>query len=460
MIYRLLKYFITLLLINLFHFAILANDTSFVVKQIIIKGNTKTKANIILRELTFQKYDTINNWQFHSEKSRQQLLNLSLFNEVTMQHYAGDTVHIIVKERWYFWPKPNIHYADRNFNQWLLSKDLKRLIYGLELDYYNIGGRNHTLKLDLAAGYTQLARLRYNIPTFNKKMTWGIKFDFNASRNREIWLKTVNDKVTFFHQNNEFIIKRASAEIAFIHRKKQYHYHQFYTGYRGVNIADTILSDSLNKHYLINDKNTQNEGYIGYQYTFDKRDSKGYPLQGIYIKASAELQFFGQKKQAVETKLSFNKYWKLHPKWYGAFSTQAKYYTLKNLPYNLTTALGYHKEFIRGYELYVIDGNSYTLSKAEIKFLLLNKTVPLYKRIKNYEVIPISIFLTAYSDWGYVNNNSIYITQGINIMPNSWQYGNGIGINLVAYYNYCIRLEYTLNKQLIHRPFVHFVAAF
>ncbi|MBL7837735.1 MAG: hypothetical protein JNM67_09475, partial [Bacteroidetes bacterium] len=97
-------------------------DSVFKVEKIDIIGNRRTKSSIILRELTFAEGDTILNWNYHAEQSRKQLINLFLFNEIKLSHDSG-IVKVIVTERWYLWPIPILDYADRNFNQWWLTKD-------------------------------------------------------------------------------------------------------------------------------------------------------------------------------------------------------------------------------------------------------------------------------------------------------------------------------------------------
>ena len=65
----------------------LANiKNGIVVDSVVIVGNKQTKAKIIFRELTFKIGDTIQTWDFGNRlgNSRQNLLNTSLFNFVTI----------------------------------------------------------------------------------------------------------------------------------------------------------------------------------------------------------------------------------------------------------------------------------------------------------------------------------------------------------------------------------------
>lgn len=49
--------------------------------------------------------------------------------------------------------------------------------------------------------------------------------------------------------------------------------------------------------------------------------------------------------------------------------------------------------------------------------------------------------------------------KGNNLLPNRLQNGGGVGLNLVMFYDYCMRLEYSADRQMNHRMYVSFVAA-
>src|SRR6185436_19741511 len=91
----------------------------FVVRNIIIEGNKKTKASIILREVPFRHGDKFQLQQLVSkfEDARKQLMNTALFHEVTvaLKSFEGYNVDILVevKERWYLFPVPYFKFVDR-----------------------------------------------------------------------------------------------------------------------------------------------------------------------------------------------------------------------------------------------------------------------------------------------------------------------------------------------------------
>ncbi len=439
-------------------------DSTFTVDSIHIDGNKKTKAQIILRELSFKKGDTIHNWSYHQAQSRKQLINLFLFNEIALRK-VGNTINIDVKERWYIWPKPELEYADRNFNQWWLSKDPKRLIYGLNLEWYNLFGRNQTLTLNLINGYTKMAGVNYKVPYFNKKQTWGMQFVAQYSSNKEIWFKTANDKVQFFRDQDREMIRRSNAEISFTHRPKIFSYLSFYGGFRHWKVADTVTDAFVNRNYLLYGDNKQTEVYAGALFTYDHRDFKGFPLHGDLLKVNAEIANFPLPQfrglQTFLFKIAYSKYIPISSNWFASAHVSARHYSNYYPQYSKIQALGYGKDYIRGYELNVIDGSEFLLGKAEVKYRFLNRKYKFFPKVKNYEQLPIALFLSTYFDLGYVLNNGIrnFGLTDQNVLPNSWQNGKGLGLNVLAFYDYCMRLEYSFDKYMNSRFYVSFVAS-
>ena len=112
------------------------------VSNILIIGNNVTKAEIILRELTFSKNSSFTTKELNEviEKSKQNLINLKLFNFVEILTQIDDNnvkIVIDVTERWYFWPYPILEVSERNFNSWWSEfsssnySDFSRLNYGV-----------------------------------------------------------------------------------------------------------------------------------------------------------------------------------------------------------------------------------------------------------------------------------------------------------------------------------------
>ena len=63
---------------------------------------------------------------------------------------------------------------------------------------------------------------------------------------------------------------------------------------------------------------------------------------------------------------NLRKYFKLSDHWYFASGITAKYSSNDRQPYFLQSALGFNRDFVRGYEYYVIDGQDFFLIKNNI----------------------------------------------------------------------------------------------
>ena len=98
--------------------------TNLKINNIIIKGNKRTKSNIILRELNFKKNDSISFSDFQSviEEDKRKLINTDLFNEVQIKFLLIEekNVDIIIEviESIYWSPNIIFELSDRNFNDW------------------------------------------------------------------------------------------------------------------------------------------------------------------------------------------------------------------------------------------------------------------------------------------------------------------------------------------------------
>ncbi len=258
------------------------------------------------------------------------MINLNLFNQVdTIVSYTetGDinlSVHVV--ERWYYWPVPEFKLADRNFNQWWLTKDFSRVNYGFRFYLFNLGGRNQTLKLTLIDGYTKLYEARYTIPYINKKRTIGFVTNLHFSRNREIWYDTRDNKLQFFTDDEKFTIKRVKASAGLQFRKDMRVLHKGEFGYNHYTIADTIARGNVNPDYLANGGTRQDEYFLKYTYTADFRDSRNYPLTGHYTKAEAQSTMVNGTKGPYYFAFtaSHHRYRELAHRFYGAASLKGR----------------------------------------------------------------------------------------------------------------------------------------
>lgn len=134
------------------------------ISEIKIKGNKKTKKEIILRELDFEVGEKISTIELNTKISdaKKNLTNLNLFNFIDFDIKKNKntvTIEIELVERWYVWPYPIFEISERNFNVWWNDfketnySDFSRINYGLFLNIENFRGRNELIVLKYRRGF-------------------------------------------------------------------------------------------------------------------------------------------------------------------------------------------------------------------------------------------------------------------------------------------------------------------
>ncbi len=432
-------------------------DVKLIVDSVKLCGNKVTKDFIILRELTFKKGDTIPAYQLAKKltRSRENLLNTSLFNFVTIHdsvitqgNFSHIEVHIRFIERWYLWPIPIFELSDRNFNTWWETRDFNRISYGLLLVKENMRGRMEKLNMLLRFGWSETYQVSYNVPYINKKQTIGAGFGVGFSQNHEVAYTTEGNKHENFRDDDENIFKNFYSYFNLTHRPSLYHHHLVSLRYNYYVFGDTLLK--LNPDYSFNSETINEYLTMQYRFTSDRRDSKVYPLIGEYFEGNLVKSGFGIFKDGDISMMflqgSYRKYWNVYKRFYFSTDWTGKISTSRNQPFFYQRGLGYGRNFVRGYELYVVDGQSYVLSKNTVTYNILPTKVKKIGFIPGdkFGKIHYAMYLNLFFDAGYVED--FKDTEG-NELANKFMLGTGIGIDLVTYYDMVFRVDFSLNRE-------------
>ena len=438
--------------------------SKYFIDKIIILGNNVTKEKIILRELQFKEGDTVskNKMNFLVQKSRENLMNTSLFNFVTIdtifsQKFA--TIMILVKERWYLIPSLLLKISDRNFNVWWQSKDFTRLSYGLYLTQENFRGRKESVKVFFCLGYNQEISISYQVPYVNKKQTIGLGFEVGFIGNHQVPDSNFENKQYFYKDFSHYVQKEMYSTVQLVYRRNIHNFHTFQLGYNTYS-----FSDSLAKLDNFSYKNKANLQYLTFYYQFknDYRNYKSYPLTGHYFDFEFVKYGLGIINSEVYNlyylKSSFRKYWSLGNRFYYAAGITAKYSNSENQTYFLQRDLGYENDVVRSYDYYIINGYAWAVLKNNIKFELIPKTVYKINFIKNerFSTLFYAVYLNLFADAGYVKDNYYYLHN--NKLENEMLFGTGVGLDIVTYYDKVFRFEYSVNRMGQSGFFIYFIA--
>lgn len=435
------------------------------INRVFIIGNRRTRNQIILRELTLKEGDVFYSTDLPSifDLDKKKLINTRLFTKVEIRTLALDSQRVDllvdVNERWYTFPSPIFELSDRNFNEWWqnYNHDFRRVNYGLKLYQFNMRGRNETLRFMAQFGFTRRFELMYRFPYIDKKQKHGLTLDLNFVEAKNLAFMTDDHKYSFLKSDN--ILRRDRiAGLIYSYRKSFYKTHTVKIEYRNVFVDDTIKT--LNPNYL-QGEGIQNAQFtlITYQFNADHRDYFAYPLKGYQLQAGITKTGLTNYDDVnkVELNLLYSKHIDLKRKFYLSNNLIGYWSNPRNLSYMYYGVLGLRKQFVRGYEIYVIEGPYYFMNKTTFKKRIFSNQYHWADMpIEQFRNIPIALYLKAYADIGYVENYPYYRETGINTrLSDKLISGAGFGLDVVSSYDVVLRFEYSFNAQGENGFFFH-----
>jgi outer membrane protein assembly factor BamA len=443
---------------------VFAADTILTVDRILIVGNNVTNERIILRELSLHPGDTVNSAHLAEiiQKDKNKVYNLRLFNTVSIRvlDMPGDKIDLLVEvsERWYIFPSPIFELSDRNFNEWWqnYNHDFHRVNYGFRLTQFNFRGRNETLRFTAQFGYTRRFSLSYKIPNLDKSQKHGITFNFDYREPKNLAYFTDDHKLLYL-ESPETLKKTFGMAMSYAYRKSFYQTHSVSLEYRNSSVTDTIAT--LNPNYYRQGATKQRFLALSYSFNSDHRDVAAYPLKGFLFNGYVSkigLGFEGNVNQ-IESNVSHAVFFDLKKNFYLS-NLAAAYFTVPgSQPYSLYSALGYRQQFIRGYEIYVIEGTRFLLNKTTFKKRIFSHTWSLdFMPMSQFRHFPLSIYFKAYADVGYVKNYNYYEAEDFNTrLSDRFLAGIGSGIDVVLLYDLVARFEYTFTREGTRGFFFH-----
>ena len=463
-----------LLLLFFFSFShfIFSQNERVIVTDILIEGNKKTKEATILRELNFAIDDTIPTVDLMPSlrRSEELLLNTGLFTLAKININNWDTeknqisITIELREMWYLYPFYIFELADRNFNVWWeeQGRSLKRINYGGRLTWLNLTGRRDLLKATVQFGYTKKFELSYNRPMLGKSRNLGGFTEIHYSNRKEIAYITEESKLLFKKQIDEpLLLTRFRVGAGLSYRQGLNKYHTGKIIFSDNSIGDTI-SQVLNPDYFLESRNRQQHFTLQYNFTLDKRDVKAYPQRGNLFSMLLQKDGFYifDDVNAFAATATYAHYFPLGKKISFGTKLKGRYtFTRAEQPYTHVSALGYLPDFLRGYELYVIDGMDYAYAKTHFQFRIFQKEINWgrYMFIPQFRLMPLKVYLAINNDFGYANAP---FNGDRSTLSNEFLWGRGIGLDFVVFQDKVWQFEYTWNHLGEHGFFLHFEFSF
>jgi outer membrane protein assembly factor BamA len=429
--------------------------TPFIMGEIYVEGNKRTKSYIIQRELPFKAGDSIYLTQLVKgfEIARQQLFNTGLFNEVVVslkafRGYYVD-VQIQVKERWYIFPIPYVKPVDRNLSEWAKQGfGLDRVNYGFKFTHYNFSGRNDKLRLWLITGYTKQVQFQYEQPTADKTLKHGYRLGFMYSSNKEVNYATAGNEQVFVDTFSRGI-KQWSANIDYLYRPGLRTFNSVRLAITNMQVDTAIVG--LNPKYFPGGRNNITFPEISYTVNYVRVDYIHFPLTGWMGEASFLKRGFSKQMNMWQLSGRLTRAWEVSKKNYLMWQAYGTLRIPFDQPYINHRLFGYGELYLRGLENYVIDGVAAFMSRQSYRRELFRFSVPTFLKSKSHDRIPFRIYARAFNDMGYAYNKSFLN----NSLVNRMLYTGGLGVDIVTFYDLILRVDYSFNQLGQNGLFLH-----
>ena len=439
--------------------------------KIDILGNKKTKDKVIHRELNLAPGQSIDLTELEKIflTNRLQILSTGLFNQVTLnlRNYSPENattdIEIVVQENWYLFPVPIFELADRNFNLWWeeQGRGLDRVNYGFRLGHYNFTGNRDPLKIKVHFGYTRKYEIEYAYPYLAWDNKLGIAGSIFYSENKEIAYKTEYNKTLFHKMEDERrMLSRFRIGPQLKYRPSVNSYHSLRVEYHH-NSIDPFVATELNPNYFLDGMTDLRFFFLEYDYNYDKRLYSHYP-QGGY------LLFGNVKKEGIGIfndydNLSMELGFEVHHSFGDRIIMGTRNKGKANLNRNIVsfannTGLGWGRDIVSGYELYVMDGTDLVITMNDVKWKFFDNNLNTVKWMPSqFRQMNMTLFFRVNFDMAYVNERTYKTT---NDLSNRWIYGGGPALDMILFNNFLFTFEYSYNDLGEHGLFFHNSFAF
>lgn len=444
-------------IIFIFLFIRLAAQTEYViVDSIMIAGNSKTHRHVILREIDIKQNDTIplHQLSYRLNINEKRLLSAGLFTLVNLniKNWNTESGHchlaISVNENWYIYPYPILELADRNFNVWKdeHNYDIKRLNYGLALQHINLTGNKDKLKVKFQRGYTHKYEIKYEYPYLKDK--WGTVANYLYSSNREIIYKTSGNKPQFLrHPDEKKIFSQHRLNIGLTHRTNAKTNQFFGVEYFAGNV-DKYISQEKNPDFFGQGRSSLQFVSLDYLISYDNTIYPLYPLGGY----SAEFILrkegigIGDNINNLWASLSIENHLPIFKKVVLSTKIKGKYnFQSDPLPYFLNSAIGYNRDMITGYQLYVMDGREYGVFSNALKFSIIDQNFTFDNKYlpQQFRKMNLKFFLRFNLDYGYARDPEFGEE---NSFSNKLNYGFGPALDMILFNNFTLSCQYGITS--------------
>lgn len=394
----------------------------FVVDTIIVSGNERTKAYVILDEMTIKPGDVATPESIEFDKNR--IYSLGLFNRVDLYE---DSLHgkrfllVDVRERWYLIPILLAGFRDG---------DPKKPYFGGGLMDYNFRGRNQRVRGAVVFGYDPSIEFGFSNPLISRNPN--LYFSGNLSFSRVRNKSKVESAMTGDFDEDHYDI---NATIG--HRYTLFETTALTGGFTVVKTGEyrpgRTASPTGRDEFF----------YAILSYARDSRDLREYPSHGSLVSLYVTKNGFGESALSfTRFGMDLRKYIPLPFDFTLAGRTFGTFVSGKFIPTYAHTYFGYGEK-IRGYFKDVFEGEDLLGATVELHWPLLKARIIDFKAIsipQEFAIWRFGISLALFADAGKAWFRDDPVTL------NSFRSGYGGGVHFLLPYSSIVRVEYAWNQ--------------
>jgi hypothetical protein len=175
-----------------------------------------------------------------------------------------------------------------------------------------------------------------------------------------------------------------------------------------------------------------------------------YPLNGIVFETALTRRGVDRDMNLWQLSVRLTRSWPIAYKlWFGIQNIDVLKLPLSQPFYN-QGLLGYADMYLRGLDRYVVDGTAGGILRNTLFRELFNRNLPI-RHSGSHDHIPLRIYATVFTDYGYAYNSDFKA----NSLVNRMLYTAGFGIDLVTGYDLSFKLDYSFNQLGQNGLFLH-----
>jgi len=416
---------------------------NMIIERIILVGNEKTKEDVILRELKTKEGEKLNLTVLEEDIKR--LYNLGLFIKVDVlpAPLMNNKINLIFEfeESFYFLPIPQ---------GGIKEGDIKKIWGGINFEWRNFRGMNHTINLSFGVGYEPFIFTSFTNPWVMGKHHYFYQFGFGFSRNYDRSKGKTDSTGVYFLKDDvpTFKINNYQGSIRF---------GKFINDFTALSGILSYFSKTVSEYEESRTLSTDGHDYypsLTLDFTFDSRDYNKFPLKGFYNNTQySRIGLFSGLFDLNKIKFDVRNYLPVRIAGEykiilgGRFNT-AVTFGGGDIPAYLREQLGYDN-LIRGWDNFVFQGEDKLFASTELRIPIIQ---PFYVKGHDHMVINKLPVVKQFSYRYGLYTTLFYDLGGVwgrkeNISNTQFKSGYGIGLNFLLPFNFVARTDLGFRRE-------------